>query len=270
MQGNDPDIEIPGAEELQLHPVDLQPAPPVEADPDVPGEQDQLMNISTAAYTGCPGDSTISILLRINQATAVALANTGSTDTFMDLKFAQTYNIPLTATKQRTVKVAGGGILSSTATAYNCQFSIQGHKFTTNFKILELQGSDIILGVNWFKQHNHVTFDFLKRQLMIGVEGKVLTLKDHLFPTDKLLISSEKCNKLIAKGASGYWLCSVQTETVETEEIQSPVSEPVSVLLHQFQDIFQPPVGLPPPRDCDHQIPQHQTLQDVTQPEECC
>jgi hypothetical protein len=55
-------------------------------------------------------------LLRINQATAVALADTGSTDTFMDLKFAQTNNIPMTATKQRTVKVAGGGILTSTAT----------------------------------------------------------------------------------------------------------------------------------------------------------
>jgi hypothetical protein len=120
---------------------------------------------------------------------------------------------------------------------------------------LELQGADIILGVNWFKQHNPVTFDFLKRQLTIGVDGKVLTLKDHLFPTDKLLISSEKCNKLIAKGASGYWLYNVQTKTVETEEIQSSVSEPVKALLHQFQDIFQTPIGLPPPRDCDHQIP---------------
>jgi hypothetical protein len=234
MQGNEPEVELLGAEEQELHPVDLQPPPPIEAGPDAPGDLEQLMNISTAAYTGCPGNSTISLLLRINQATAVALADTGSTDTFMDLKFAQTNNINLTATKQSTVKVACGGILTSTATAYNCQFSIQGHKFTTNFKILELQGSDIILGVNWFKQHNPITFDFLKRQLTIGVQGKILTLKDHLFPTDKLLISSEKCNKLIAKGASGYWLCSVQTEPVETEEIQPPVSEPVSALLHQF------------------------------------
>jgi hypothetical protein len=89
---------------------------------------------------------------------------------------------------------------------------------------------------------------------MIGVDGQVLTLKDRLFPTDKLLISSEKCKKLIAKGASGYWLCSVQPDTINTEALQSPVSEPVSTLLHQFQDIFQPPVGLPPPRHCDHQI----------------
>jgi hypothetical protein len=44
---------------------------------------------------------------------------------------------------------------------------------------------------------------------MIGIDGQVLTLKDHLFPTEKLIISSEKCNKLIAKGASGtgYAMC---------------------------------------------------------------
>ena len=81
---------------------------------------------------------------------------------------------------------------------------------------------------------------------MIRVNGQVLTLKDHLFPTDKLLTSSDKCNKLIAQGASGYWHCSVQPDTVENEEMQSPVSDPVNTLLHQFQDIFQPLVGLPP------------------------
>jgi hypothetical protein len=40
MQGNDPDGEIPVAEEPQLHPVDIQPAPPIEVAPDVPAEQE--------------------------------------------------------------------------------------------------------------------------------------------------------------------------------------------------------------------------------------
>jgi hypothetical protein len=90
----------------------------------------------------------------------------------MDSAFARKYNIPLTTTKPRTVTVAGGGTLSSTAMALNCQFAIQGHTFSTDFRILDLQGSDIILGVNWFTQHNLVTFDFIGWKLTLGIDGK--------------------------------------------------------------------------------------------------
>lgn len=79
---------------------------------------------------------------------AVALADTGSTSTFMDVELAKKLRIPLTKTKQRKVKVAGGGILDSDEIALNCSFAIQGHKFTQDFRILKLQGSDIILGVD--------------------------------------------------------------------------------------------------------------------------
>jgi hypothetical protein len=114
-------------------------------------EPDQLMNISASAYHGCTSDSTVSLLLHLNKSTAVALADTGSTNTFMDYQYAVDHNIPLTQTKHRSVKVAGGGVLTSQAIAYNCPFRIDGHKFTADFRILELQCSDIILGVNWFK-----------------------------------------------------------------------------------------------------------------------
>jgi hypothetical protein len=259
MQGNEEDHEEQAVAQPVIPPIlqeqELeQHHQPIEMEQNAVPEQ--LMNISSAAYNGCPSDSAISLILQINKAQAIALADTGSTNTFMDLAFAQAHNIPLTKVKQRTVKVAGGGTLSSTAIAYNCSFCIQGHKFTTNFRILELQGSDIILGVNWFKEHNPVTFDFIGRQLSIGVHGKLLVLKDHLFPQDKLMISSDECNKLIAQGASGYLL--VHTEQRgDQEEQQFPAipSSAISTPLQTFQDIFQKPMGLPPAREIDHQIP---------------
>jgi hypothetical protein len=54
-------------------------------------------------------------------------------------------------TKQWKVKVAGGGLLSYVAISDSYLFSAQDHQFTTDFRILELQRSHIILGVNWFK-----------------------------------------------------------------------------------------------------------------------
>jgi hypothetical protein len=167
MQGHDIDDDLPQEQVLD------QAMELLEHEPNIPPEEllpaEVLMNISSAAYKGCPSDSTISLALHIGHTIAIALADTGSTNTFMDKDFALKHNIDITPTTQRIVKVAGGGVLQSDAVAYNCPFAIQGKKFCTNFRILELQGADIILGVNWFSKHNPVTFEFLGRQLTISV-----------------------------------------------------------------------------------------------------
>ena len=145
-------------EEAEIHEEQQEPAQSVEAPAPQPppcqqNPADQLMLISAAAYKGAPSESTISLLLSFRGNKALALADTGSTNTFMDYAFAVKNNIKLTASPARKVVVDGGGQLTSDAIAYNCTFSIQGHSFTTDFRILELQGSEVILGVNWFK-HN--------------------------------------------------------------------------------------------------------------------
>jgi hypothetical protein len=124
----------------------------------------------------------------------------------MDKAFAIKHNISIIDTTQRTFKVAGGGVLQSEDVAYNCPFAIQGNKFCTNFRILELQGADIIFGVNWFSTHNPDTFDFLGRQLKISVKGTPVTFQDHLLPKDKLFITSDHYSKLISPEAKGYML----------------------------------------------------------------
>jgi hypothetical protein len=217
-------------------------------------QQEQLMKISAAVYNGYPTASTISLLLSFPKTTAIALADTGSTTTFMDLDFAVKHKIPMTNTSAKSVTVAGGGTLTSSALAPNCRFTIQGQEFVTSFRILPLQGSEIIFGVDWFKQHNPVTFDFVGRKLTVERQGKVHTFHDHLLPKGKLLISSDQCSKLIEKGAMGYMLYS-PPETDKDSEEGIPVPDAITHILHQFQDIFQPPSGLPPIRSCDHQIP---------------
>jgi hypothetical protein len=79
---------------------------------EVAQQVDNLMNISAATYCGGPNDSTISLLMHFPNSSAIALADTGSTNTFMDYNFALKNKIPMEKTNHRTVKVAGGGLLS--------------------------------------------------------------------------------------------------------------------------------------------------------------
>jgi hypothetical protein len=85
-----------------------------------------LMQISAAAYHGATDESTISLLIQIKGVPAVALADTGSTNTFLDRQFVMDHDIDITPAPPRRVKVAGGGILVSDSIAYNHQFFIQG------------------------------------------------------------------------------------------------------------------------------------------------
>jgi hypothetical protein len=135
MQGHDEEQDRPA--EILEEQVEPNDVPLHEQQANIQEEQpEQLMNISVVAYSGCPSNSTISLLLQFNKATAIALADTRSTSTFMDLAFARKHNFPLTPCKQQLVTVDGGGTLSSDVIAYDCKFSIQGHQFTTNFRIL--------------------------------------------------------------------------------------------------------------------------------------
>jgi hypothetical protein len=112
------------------------------------------MQISAAAYNRSTSESIISLLIHLSGVPAIALADTGSTHTFLDKQFAMDHNIDMTPAATRKVTVAGGGELLSQAMAYNFQFFIHGKPFSADFRILELNGSYVILGVNWFKLHN--------------------------------------------------------------------------------------------------------------------
>jgi hypothetical protein len=91
MQGNsDEELDIEPAPEVL--PVMNQEAPEQQQPPE------QLMHISAAAYNGSPSDSTISLLLTMKGSNAIALADTGSTSTFLDYNYAVKHNIPMTPT----------------------------------------------------------------------------------------------------------------------------------------------------------------------------
>jgi hypothetical protein len=114
----------------------------------------------------------------------------------------------------------------------------------------------MVLGVSWLKLYSPTTFDWFKRTLAITVQNKELVFTDYLSLQPNKLISEKQCNNALRKGATGYLL---QLFLLQPAEIQQalPIEsypEHVQAILHKFADLFLPPVGLPPKRDCDHHI----------------
>ena len=100
---------------------------------------------------GFPGDTTLSVIVQIAGQKAIALIDTGSTNTIIDSEFIKQTALKPQQTQANKVLVAGGGELISQGCIPGCQFKIQNTKFHQDCKLLPLKGYDMVLGANWLK-----------------------------------------------------------------------------------------------------------------------
>lgn len=96
------------------------------------------MQIYLQALKGVPSVATFSVIITLKGRRGVALVDSGSSHTFIDLKFAASAQCVAQNNELQKVKVAGGGILYTRAHLANCEYSIQGGKFLGSFKVLKL------------------------------------------------------------------------------------------------------------------------------------
>ena len=95
---------------------------------------------------GQSSKNTFTLSVTIGGKKAIVLVDTRSNHTFLDLKFSTKINCNTVHNELERVTVAGGGELQTGAHILDMQYSVQGHTFNNSFKILPLQGYDIVLG----------------------------------------------------------------------------------------------------------------------------
>lgn len=112
--------------------------------------EDPPLQISMHALMGITSSKlSFTITVMLGDTPATALIDSGSTATFITPKMAKLAKCALTSTRKRKVIVANGRTLWSEFIALQCPFSIQGTAFSTDFRVLQLQGYDVILGADW-------------------------------------------------------------------------------------------------------------------------
>ena len=261
MQGHLDEDEVEQTELFQDAEPNLTPdtevaLPNQDSEPDLKADA-AIHIISAESLHGILGDTTLSVLVVIGGHQALALVDSGSTRTFLDVEFIKKSQLPTQQTTVRKVLVAGGGELVSDRSMPNCQFSIQANKFTFDCQIIPLKGHDMVLGADWLKKHSPNYTDWENRSIAITVDKQWCTLMDHTVPSKNCTISATTCNKLLKEGAPAFLIrMTNSTEpTVECLHALTDGTSSVQEILEQYKDLFEEPSGLPPVRQCDHSIP---------------
>lgn len=96
--------------------------------------------------------------------------DSGSTHTFIDLKFALKTSCKIQHNVLQKVTVPGGGVLLSGSHVSNIEYCINGQVFQNSFKILQLSCYGVVLGSDRIYQHSPINLDLKTRRLVIKKE----------------------------------------------------------------------------------------------------
>jgi len=123
-------------------------------------------------------------------------------------------------------------------------------------RVLYLDVYDAILGYDWLQAHSPMTCDWAAKTLTFDNSGQVITLQGtHSPPLQLSTMSADqllKCYK--GNDVWAFALVDIPTEAAPSPDCV-PVPDCVQTVLAQYEDLFQEPKTLPPPRVHDHTIP---------------
>lgn len=211
-----------------------------------------LMAISQQAIWGTESPNSFRLRGWVQGTELLMLVDSGSTHSFME----ESIGLKLAGVKplrsKLSVKLADGETLSCSYEVTNCRWWMQGHNFINNFRLLNLGGYDIILGMDWLEQFSPMQVNWVDKWMDITISGQPVRLQgivsqvSHCSP-----ISTEQCLGMVRQGSLMYLVQLTSSDPVTKEPIPAAVQQ----LIDSFQAVFAEPNGLPPKRYCDHTIP---------------
>ena len=210
--------------------------------------------ISLHALVGVSSPQTIRVTGIINGRPLHILIDSGSTHNFVSLKFAKRMGCCKTASPAFAVMVANGERLTCEEIYLVVPMEIQEYRFQANVYPLDLQGPDVVLGMQWLQGLGRVLHDWSKLTMEFWDKGKkyVICGEDRGRVTQG---STHHVQKLASTniGAIVMQLLGTAEPTAE-ESLSQNQAVALKQLLKQYQAIFQIPTTLPPPRSHDHWI----------------
>jgi hypothetical protein len=110
--------------------------------------------------------------VQIGTQWATTLVDTGSDASFVNAKVAIKAGLPISSVPLVHVSTANGKTMLSNTACVACPYTIQSHNFTSTFRLLEVQGYDIIFGVDWIFTHSPVGLNLKTREFSVTKNGK--------------------------------------------------------------------------------------------------
>ncbi len=201
------------------------------------------MGISIHALSGERQPNTIKIQGEIKEVTLSILVDMGSTHSFLDYQTTKDIKATMIAVTPLVVTVANGQKVLSKLQCPRFQWTMQGHLFNTDLRVIRLGGSSMVLGIDWLRSHNKVTFDFHQDAITIQKDGHPLVLSGMKEGAQLKLITA---NQWYQDYQQGECCLISHCHLIGEPKIDSEINPVLQEVLDQYAEVFEQPTELPP------------------------
>jgi Retroviral aspartyl protease len=113
---------------------------------------------------------------KVDKMSVCALLDSGSTHFFVNPTVLQGEKIKVTQIVPMMVTLANGAKMVTDLYCEDLQFQIQGYEFERNVRVLDVQGYDMILGLDWLTNFGPMKINWGKGSLKFKHKGKKVKL----------------------------------------------------------------------------------------------
>lgn len=187
------------------------------------------------------------------------LVDGGSTHNFIQARLAVFLHLDQVPTATMRVMIGKNITIDCDTKCPLVPILIQGHSFSVDLYQLPIGGTDIVLGVQWFKLLGSVTTDYASLTMSFNYLKQPISLHADIPLCPSLASAQQQKRFSQTHGISALYHL---THIPDPAHLANPVTTPptssshpaLAHLLHRYEAIFQEPHQLPPPRNITHRI----------------
>ncbi|XP_042037749.1 uncharacterized protein LOC121783641 [Salvia splendens] len=193
---------------------------------------------------------------KINDASISVLIDGGSTHNFIQPSVAEKLSLCVHPISPFRVFVGNGESLRCSHACLRTPITMQGYSFEIDLFILQVNGPDVILGVQWLQELGDVTKNYRNLTMKFGLGDHDIFLQGEGATSQQ--ISYNNLFSLIGQEPECelFEMVSVppDSEPPSTVDTTLPLDATLAAVIDKFKMIFSVPTELPPPRGWDHHI----------------
>jgi hypothetical protein len=138
----------------------------------------------------------------INDTSTVVLFDYGASHSFISAAYVEKHNLPIALLRCQMIVSSSGRDMPTRQLRPKVNLKIRGIDFVANLIVLELKGTDVILGMDWLSKHK-VRIDCAKKSIKLTTpDGKELEFIAEPVVTAKGVANRANVNQLDASQGS--------------------------------------------------------------------
>ena len=142
---------------------------------------------SLNALAGQVNSYSLRLIGKVGNHCFQVLINSGSTHNFIKLVLAKRLGLPIQPTTHFWVYIGNGDLLVCQLYCPQVTLTMQGYAFTLDLFVLPIQGSDVVLGIQWLQRLEKVSHDYAAMTINFYWDGKLVSLRGDVTNSPSLI-----------------------------------------------------------------------------------